>query len=148
MARAVATCSPTMTARYGDSGADTFRSLAHDPPISARMSTLWPRLDSGNSSVMPWISPTSPASPYVRCDMPAPRSPPHARENHLSRTAVVSQSVTNESPGGALRAEPGPGTCHGSRRLTRHRPVSSHLHAFPGTFGVSAWVRRVILSPS
>ncbi len=71
MAMAVATCSPTMKARYGELGADTFRSLAHCPPTIAGMSTLWPRLDSGKSSVTPWISPTIPASPYVRCDMPA-----------------------------------------------------------------------------
>ncbi len=77
MAMAVATCSPTMNARYGESFADTFRSLAHCPPTMAGMSTLWPRLDSGKSSVTPWISPTIPASPYVRCDMPALRS--HAK---------------------------------------------------------------------
>ena len=34
-AAAVATCRPTMNARYGDSGADTSRSVAQSPPISA-----------------------------------------------------------------------------------------------------------------
>ena len=34
-AAAVATCRPTMKARYGDSGADTSRSVAQWPPISA-----------------------------------------------------------------------------------------------------------------
>src|SRR5580658_8428795 len=75
IAMAVATCSPTMKARYGESGADTLRSFAHDPPTSAGMRMLCPRLDSGNSSVTPWRRPTIPASPYVRCDMPALHSP-------------------------------------------------------------------------
>ena len=63
MAAAVATCSPTMYARYGDSALDTFRSFAHWPPITAGMSTAWPRLETGKSSVIPWRSPTTPASP-------------------------------------------------------------------------------------
>ncbi len=63
MAAAVATCSPTMYARYGDSALDTFRSCAHWPPITAGMSTAWPRLETGKSSVIPWRSPTTPASP-------------------------------------------------------------------------------------
>ena len=74
MAAAVATCSPTMKARYGDPGADTLRSCAHCPPTMAGMRMAWPRLETGNSSVMPWMSPTTPASGYVRCDMPALRS--------------------------------------------------------------------------
>ena len=53
MAAAVATCSPTMYARYGDSAAETLRSCAHCPPMIAGMSTAWPRLDTGNNSVMP-----------------------------------------------------------------------------------------------
>ena len=53
MARAVATCSPTMYARYGDSALETSRSCAHCPPMSAGISTAWPRLDTGNSSVIP-----------------------------------------------------------------------------------------------
>src|SRR5580698_9561914 len=71
MAIAVATCSPTMNARYGELGAEMLRSLAHCPPTKAGMSTLCPRLEIGKSSVTPWIRPTMPASPYVRCDMPA-----------------------------------------------------------------------------
>ena len=67
MAIAVATCIPTMNARYGDSGADTLRSCAQLPPISAGISTLCPRLDTGNSSVTPWISPTTIASGNVMC---------------------------------------------------------------------------------
>ncbi len=59
---AVATCRPTMNARYGDSGAETSRSLAHRPPISAGISTLCPRLETGKSSVTPWKSPTTIAS--------------------------------------------------------------------------------------
>ncbi len=51
-----------MNARYGDSGADTLRSLAQLPPISAGIRTLWPRLDTGNNSVTPWNSPTTIAS--------------------------------------------------------------------------------------
>ncbi len=59
---AVATCSPTMNARYGDSGLATLRSVAQLPPIRAGISTLWPRLETGNSSVTPWIRPTTEAS--------------------------------------------------------------------------------------
>ena len=62
IAIAVATCSPTMNARYGDSGLDTLRSWAHDPPIRAGISTLWPRLETGNISVTPCTRPTSIAS--------------------------------------------------------------------------------------
>ena len=51
-----------MKARYGDWAADTLRSVAQLPPITAGSSTLWPRLDTGNSSVTPWISPTIMAS--------------------------------------------------------------------------------------
>jgi hypothetical protein len=57
-----------MNARYGDSGADTFKSLAHEPPISAGMITLWPRLDTGKSSDAPWKAPTTIASTNDRCD--------------------------------------------------------------------------------
>jgi hypothetical protein len=62
MASAVATCIPTMNARYGDSGAETFRSAAQLPPTSAGIRTLCPRLETGKSSVTPWISPTTIAS--------------------------------------------------------------------------------------
>jgi hypothetical protein len=55
-AAAVATCKPTMNARYGDSGLDTLGSCALEPPTRAGISTLWPRLETGNSSVTPWIT--------------------------------------------------------------------------------------------
>src|ERR1051326_4309643 len=35
--------------------------------MMAGRSTLWPRLDTGNSSVTPWMTPTTPASRYVMC---------------------------------------------------------------------------------
>src|SRR6266566_4940111 len=63
---AVATCSPTMKARYGDSDAATLRSVAQLPPTMAGSRTLCPRLEIGNSSVTPWIRPTTAASRYVR----------------------------------------------------------------------------------
>src|ERR1700688_4521288 len=86
MATAVATCSPTMYARYGDSGLETSRSWAHCPPISAGISTAWPRLDIGKSSVILCKRLTTPASAYVRCDMPALRS--HgSTESHFYRTS-------------------------------------------------------------
>jgi hypothetical protein len=40
IAIAVATCSPTMNARYGEPGAATFRSVCQLPPMSAGSSTL------------------------------------------------------------------------------------------------------------
>src|SRR5215471_11287167 len=75
MAVAVATCSPTINARYGDSGLETLRSCAHDPPMIAGRITAWPRLDIGKSSVTPCRSPMTPASAYVSVDMTALRSP-------------------------------------------------------------------------
>jgi hypothetical protein len=61
-AAAVATCSPTMNARYGDSGAETLRSRAQRPPSTAGSRTLWPRLETGNSSVTPCSAPITMAS--------------------------------------------------------------------------------------
>src|SRR5215469_2880267 len=69
MAKAVATCSATTKARYGDSFAVTLRSLAHCPPMSAGISTLCPRLEIGKSSDTPCTSPVTIASAYVRCDI-------------------------------------------------------------------------------
>jgi FAD binding domain-containing protein len=40
-----------------DSGLDTLRSCAQEPPTRAGISTLWPRLETGNISVTPWIRP-------------------------------------------------------------------------------------------
>ncbi len=57
-ARAVATCSPTMNARYGDSGlASCSTSGFQLPPSQAGTRTEWPRLEIGNSSVTPWTAP-------------------------------------------------------------------------------------------
>ncbi len=73
IAMAVATCSPTMNARYGEPGADTLSALAQLPPISAGSSTLCPRLETGKSSVTPWTRPVTTASRYVRwADISAP----------------------------------------------------------------------------
>src|SRR6516162_3962053 len=83
MAVAVATCSPTMNARYGDSALETSRSCAQLPPMIAGISTAWPRLDIGKSSVIPCSSPMTPASAYVRCDMPALRSLRHQPRRHV-----------------------------------------------------------------
>src|ERR1700722_18376822 len=112
IAMAVATCIPTMNARYGDFDADTSRSLAHDPPISAGMSTLCPRLESGNSSVTPWMRPTTPASPNVRCDMPHPSK---ARDRFLApapRPVLARSSQWGQPshafPGSAIVAAPVP----------------------------------------
>ncbi len=66
IATAVATCSPTMNARYGEPVAETFSVLAQLPPISAGSSTLCPRLETGNSSVTPCTSPVTAAWRYVR----------------------------------------------------------------------------------
>jgi len=53
IAMAVATCIATMKARYGDFEAVTLRSASQVPPTSAGISTLWPRLETGKSSVTP-----------------------------------------------------------------------------------------------
>ena len=62
IAIAVATCSPTMNARYGEFGADTLSAFAQLPPTSAGISTLCPRLETGKSSVTPWMRPVTTAS--------------------------------------------------------------------------------------
>ena len=79
MAVAVATCSPTMNARYGDSAVDTFRSCAHEPPMIAGMSTAWPRLEIGKSSVMPWRSPIDPGFCVRQMRHASPSLPAHHR---------------------------------------------------------------------
>src|ERR1700677_511370 len=117
MAMAVATCSPTMNARYAELDADTFRSLAHCPPTTAGMRMAWPRLDTGKSSVIPWISPTTPASPYVRCDMPALRS--HGQNIYAERAWCGLHEHVHPTPGGP------PATSHRSRAVTPLSPVSS-----------------------
>ncbi len=66
IAIAVATCNPTMKARYGEPGVETFSVLAQLPPISAGIRTLCPRLETGKSSVTPWTSPVTTAWRYVR----------------------------------------------------------------------------------
>ena len=65
-ASAVATCRPTMNARYGDSGALTLRSWAQLPSSIAGISTVCPRLLTGNSSLTPRSRPTTEASTQLR----------------------------------------------------------------------------------
>ena len=58
------TCSPTMKARKNDSDADCeFTRLCQ--PRSPGNNTLWPRLETGKSSVMPCVSPMMMAWKYV-----------------------------------------------------------------------------------
>src|SRR5207342_180415 len=70
---AVATCRPTMNARYEDCSllccALSVTRCAHEPPISAGTSTEWPRLETGNSSVTPCSTPIVAACRYVNSDM-------------------------------------------------------------------------------
>lgn len=61
-ATAVATCTATRNARYGDFSAVMLKSWAHWPPTRAGTRIEWPRLDTGNSSVTPWKAPTTIAS--------------------------------------------------------------------------------------
>ena len=116
---------PTMKARYGDSGLATFRSLAQLPPISAGISTLCPRLDTGKSSVTPWIRPTTAASRYVRCDMQTfPPADPEAgprlldlvREPGRGWSKFRLRSGSPAGRGAALRWRPAPGI-QGADRL-------------------------------
>ena len=68
---AVATCSPTTNARYGDSGeASWATSFAQEPPMSAGTRTVWPRLETGNSSVTPWTIPMTMAWRNVNSSAP------------------------------------------------------------------------------
>jgi hypothetical protein len=64
-ATAVATCSATMTARYGLVSlvevADWVTRASQLPPMKAGTSTECPRLDTGNSSVTPWRRPITTA---------------------------------------------------------------------------------------
>ncbi len=61
-ATAVATCNPTMKARYGDSGLDwSVTRCCQLPPIRAGTRIEWPRLEIGNSSVTPCSKPMTTA---------------------------------------------------------------------------------------
>src|SRR5438552_2392571 len=82
----------------------------------------------------------------------------------LSRTMTARAPLAEFSqPGASPAGKSAPGHRHGSRALPPPWPDSSRLHedvspggqdaaaqalVLPGTFGVSLWVRRVILSPS
>ena len=69
-ASAVATCRPTMNARYGDSLACSWLTKrCHEPPIRAGTSTEWPRLDTGKSSVTPCRTPIVIACKKFRCGL-------------------------------------------------------------------------------
>src|SRR5271170_2262621 len=98
----------------------------------------------------------TPASAYVRCDMPALRS--HGQKHFYAERAVVRAPRTRSSQPGAAPQPPvivaGPQLC-----LARFHPVFILAHAGPegagvrgqpvfGTLGVSLGVRRPILSPS
>src|SRR6185437_13138832 len=119
---AVATCSPTTNARYGESGEDTFSVLAQFPPISAGRSTLCPRLETGKSSVTPWMRPVTTASRYVRCwDINAlPFRYPWGRKTGSSRTSAA-------DPGRPTLTQVGwPTTAQTTGTLTaRHGPVGA-----------------------
>src|SRR5690348_4485773 len=135
MAVAVATCSPTIYARYGDSAVDTSRSCAHCPPMIAGISTAWPRLDTGNSSVIPCRSPMTPASAYVRCDMPALRSPPttglKTANNDPERSGHLPRPAAPASPRRTQRVSVSPATSHRSRTLGPLSPASPSLNPHP-----------------
>jgi hypothetical protein len=66
---AVATWRPTTIARYGDSGLETSMLASQLGPIKSGISTLWPRLETGKSSVIPWMRPMTTAWKYVKCGM-------------------------------------------------------------------------------
>src|SRR5262249_13574216 len=89
-ASAVATWRPTMNARYGDSGAETDKSAAHRPPISAGSSTLCPRLDTGNSSLTPCRRPTTIASGYVIID-----ATPQDSTNEYAAPAAAQETLAH-----------------------------------------------------
>ncbi len=56
-----------MKARYGDSPLDSsVTRVSHEPPNQAGIKTLWPRLETGNSSVSPCMIPMTIACRYVR----------------------------------------------------------------------------------
>src|ERR1700709_1198530 len=92
MAMAVATCRPTMNARYGEPGADTSRSRAQEPPITAGNRMEWPRLDTGTNSATPSIAPTQAASSQLRC---ADTGGPLVRD----RSTHASDAQANDAPG-------------------------------------------------
>lgn len=97
-----------MNARYGDSGAETFRSLAHWPPANAGNRTEWPRLDTGNNSVTP-------------CTL----APSTSRETVAATESTGGEhrwvpGVTRNSLQAAAPADEGP------RRSVRHQAVDQH----------------------
>src|SRR5947207_3881138 len=101
---AVATCRPTRNARKNDSGWAWAAARLSHPKIVGRI-TAWPRLEMGNSSVTPWITPITTAWKYViMC-----ASHRGAPEDIVSGQEPSTEDV---SDGGDLRvgaAEPGRG---------------------------------------
>ena len=70
-ARAVATCSPTRKARKYDSDACWAATTSFQPKNAGRI-TECPRLETGKSSVTPWIRPRTIASKNVIGALPCP----------------------------------------------------------------------------
>ena len=102
-ASAVATWSPTTKARYGDSGeACSVTSRDQEPPMNAGTMTVWPRLETGKSSVTPWMAPMTIAwrkliIPVIPARCPArgrrrlriPRAPPDGRRRRRGAWRMV-----------------------------------------------------------
>src|SRR6478672_4229443 len=128
-ATAVATCRPTINARYGDSGELTFRSACHEPPMTAGISTLCPRLDTGNSSVIPCTAPITPASSQLMWCI----GPPVRASLHETSASCPSRAVERElSSGELLRARPcryePRGLCLGSQPHPPGAPLAPSQH--------------------
>src|SRR6266581_3937840 len=106
-----------MKARYGDSALDTLRSVFQPPPTSAGIRTLWPRLETGNNSVVPWISPTMIASAKVRCVMTASRlAGPRVRPRQQGYSCQTNRAANSR---------------HGGRDLTSVGPEDRRDRASP-----------------
>src|SRR6476620_5856220 len=124
-ATAVATCRPTINARYGDSGELTFRSACHEPPMTAGISTLCPRLDTGNSSVIPCTAPITPASSQLMwCIDPPVRASLHETIGIMSEPGGGTRTVvwgTAESAPVSPRTR---GLCLHDARPARERALA------------------------
>src|SRR5579875_3006272 len=116
-ASAVATCSTTMNARYGDSPLDSSpTTCAQLPPIQCGTSTEWPRLEIGNISVTPCKAPNTMAWTNVRwwgtatvclatVRQPSEVGPRAARLRRLHPCRQLPTHLLELCPGGHLLGE-------------------------------------------
>src|SRR5438132_2683785 len=124
---AVATCRPTRNARKNDSGrAWTLDRLSQ--PTTVGRTTAWPRLEIGNSSVMPWVRPITSACRYVITRASLGRAPEDiVRDEERPRRGAMGETYVWEMrnpDGGAFGLEFARGTSSPTDTILVHAAPS------------------------